>query len=142
MEFAAFSYLLLWGGKAGEQLLAERRRESMRSKVVVGLMVALAVLFFISSVVVAQQKAGGAKLLCVSKSELKGEETVSSCLAKGERFAVVDQFGLVRILTPEEVELTKAFNPKAFESRAFGMRYQKEAPMIAPLPVPKEAGGG
>ena len=110
----------------------------MRSKVVVGLMVALAVLFFISSVVVAQQKAGGAKLLCVSKKELKGEETVASCLAKGERFAIVDPYGLVRILTPEEVELTKAFNPKAFETRAFGMKYQKLAPAIAPLPVSPE----
>jgi len=79
------------------------------------------------------------KLLCVSKQELKGEETVASCLAKGERFAVVDQFGIVRILTPEEVELTKAFNPKAFEMRAFGMRYEKLAPVIPSMPVPKEA---
>jgi hypothetical protein len=49
----------------------------------------------------------------------------------------------VRILTPEEVELTKAFNPKAFETRAFGMHYQKMAPTLAPLPgPPPEAGGG
>jgi hypothetical protein len=27
---------------------------------------------------------------------------------------VVDQYGLVRILTPEEVELTKAFNPRVY----------------------------
>jgi len=110
----------------------------MRSKVVVGLMVALAAVFFITSVAVAQQKAGGAKLLCVSKKELKGEETVASCLAKGERFAIVDQYGIVHILTPEEVELTKAFNPKAFETRAFGMKYVKEAPALAPLPVSPE----
>ncbi len=83
------------------------------------------------------------KLLCVSKQELKGEETVASCLAKGERFAVMDPYGMVRILTPEEVELTKAFNPKAFETRAFGMKYQKLAPTIAPWPgPPPEAGGG
>ncbi len=101
----------------------------MRSKVVVGLMVALVAVFFVSSLALAQQKAaGGAKLLCVSKQELKGEETVASCLAKGERFAVMDPYGIVRILTPEEVELTKAFNPKAFETRAFGMKYQKLAP--------------
>ncbi len=110
----------------------------MRSKVVVGLMVALAAVFLISSFAMAQAKTSGAKLLCVSKSELKGEETVSSCLAKGERFAIVDQYGIVHILTPEEVELTKAFNPKVFETRAFGMKYKKEAPTLAPLPVSPE----
>jgi hypothetical protein len=110
----------------------------MRSKLVVGLMVALAAVFFISSIAVAQQKIGGDKLLCVSKKELKGEETVASCLAKGERFAVIDQYGIVHILTPEEVELTKAFNPKAFETRAYGMKYEKQAPKLAPLPVSPE----
>jgi len=112
----------------------------MRSKLLVGLMVALVAVFFIRTAAVA---AGGAKLLCVSKQDLKGQETVASCLAKGERFAVVDQYGIVHILTPEEVELTKAFNPKAFETRAFGMHYQKMAPTLAPLPgPPPEAGGG
>ena len=111
----------------------------MRSKLVVGLVVALAAMFLISGLAVAQQKPGGsAKLLCVSKKELKGEETVASCLAKGERFAIVDPYGIVHILTPEEVELTKAFNPKAFESRAFGMKYSKEAPALPPLPVSPE----
>ena len=98
----------------------------MRSKLVVGLMVALVAVFFISTAAVAA--GGGEKLLCVSKQDLKGQETVASCLAKGERFAVVDPYGLVRILTPEEVELTKAFNPKAFEIRAFGIHYEKLAP--------------
>ena len=106
----------------------------MRSKVVVGLMVALVAVFFMSTVAMA----AGAKLLCVSKQELKGEETVASCLAKGERFAVMDPYGIVRILTPEEVELTKAFNPKAFETRAFGMKYQKLAPTLPALPVSPE----
>ena len=114
----------------------------MRSKVVVGLMVALAVVFLISSFAMAQAKTaakpGGEKLLCVSKSELKGEETVSSCLAKGERFAIVDSYGIVHVLTPEEVELTKAFNPKVFETRAFGMKYRQQAPTLAPLPVSPE----
>jgi hypothetical protein len=109
----------------------------MRSKKVVGLILALVAVCFLSTAVLAQ-KAGGAKLLCVSKTELKGEETVASCLAKGERFAVMDPYGIVRILTPEEVELTKAFNPKAFETRAFGMKYQKLAPQITPLPVSPE----
>ena len=109
----------------------------MRSKVVVGLLMVLVAVFFLSSVATAQ---GGAKLLCVSKRDLKGEETVASCMAKGERFAIVDPYGMVRILTPEEVELTKAFNPKAFETRAFGMRYQKDAPVMPPMPsLTKEA---
>ena len=108
----------------------------MRSKVVVGLLMVLVAVFFVSSVAVAQ----GAKLLCVSKKELKGDETVASCLAKGERFAVIDPYGMVRIMTPEEVELTKAFNPKAFETRAYGMKYQKEAPVLPPMPsLTKEA---
>jgi hypothetical protein len=81
-------------------------------------------------------------LLCVSKKELKGEDTVASCLAKGERFAVIDPYGMVRILSPEEIELTKAFNPKAFETRAFGMKYLKDAPVLPPLPVGKEVPGG
>jgi len=104
-------------------------------------MVVLAMVFLVSSIATAQAKGGGAKLLCVSKTELKGEETVASCLAKGERFAIVDPYGLVRILSPEEVELTKAFNPKAFETRAFGMKYQKLAPVLPPLAVTPEAGG-
>ena len=107
----------------------------MRSKVVVGLLMVLVAVFFVSSVATAQ----GAKLLCVSKKELKGEDTVASCLAKGERFAVIDPYGMVRILSPEEVELTKAFNPKAFETRAFGMKYQKDAPVIPQMERTKEA---
>jgi hypothetical protein len=109
----------------------------MRSKVVVGLLVIVVAVFFVFSFASAA-KVGGAKLLCVSKTNLKGQETVASCLAKGERFAVVDPYGMVRILSPEEVELTKAFNPKAFESRAFGMKYIKQAPVMAPLAVPQE----
>lgn len=105
----------------------------MRSKLVVGLTLAVVAVMFLASGAMAQ------KLLCVSKQELKGEETVESCLAKGERFAVVDQFGIVRILTPEEVALTKAFNPKAFQQRAFGLKYQKEAPKLPAMPVPPEA---
>ena len=110
----------------------------MRSKVLVGLIVALVAVGLVAGFAMAQAKSGGAKLLCVSKKELKGEETVASCLAKGERFAIVDPYGIVRILSPEEVELTKAFNPKAFETRAFGMKYQKLAPVLAPLPVSPE----
>jgi hypothetical protein len=112
----------------------------MRSKVLVGLLVVVVAVFFVASIAAAQAR--GAKLLCVSKTTLKGQETVASCLAKGERFAVVDPYGLVRILTPEEVELTKAFNPKAFETRAFGMKYIKMAPTLPKLPVPSYVPGG
>jgi hypothetical protein len=96
------------------------------------LLLVLASLFLLASLAQAQ------KLLCVSSQTLKGEETVNSCLTKGERFALVDQYGLVKILNPEEVELTRAFNPKAFEARAFGVKYFKEAPYIPPLPVSPE----
>jgi hypothetical protein len=106
----------------------------MKSKLVM-VLIALVALGFLVAAAVAPQ----AKLLCVSKHTLKGEETVASCLAKGEKFAVVDQYGLVRILTPEEVELSKAFNPKVFETRAFGIKYYREAPPLPPLPVTPEA---
>jgi len=100
----------------------------MRSKLVVGFILAVVATMLIASGAMA------AKLLCVSNKDLKGEDTVASCLAKGEKFAVVDDYGLVRILSPEEVALTKAFNPKALQSRAFGIKYQSEAPKIAPMP--------
>ena len=99
----------------------------MRSKLVAGFMLAVVAVFFIASGAMA------AKLLCVSNQNLKGQDTVASCLAKGEKFAIVDDYGIVHILTPEEVQLTKAFNPKALETRAFGFNYQKEAPIV-PLP--------
>ena len=86
--------------------------------------------------------ASAQKLLCISNQTLKGEETVNSCLAKGDRFAVVDQYGLVRILTPEEIALTKALNPKVFETRAFGMKYIRLAPPLPPLPIPSYVPGG
>jgi hypothetical protein len=106
----------------------------MKSKLITVLIALVAVGFLVAAAAAPQTK-----LLCVSKTDLKGQETVSSCLAKGERFAVVDSYGLVRILTPEEVELSKAFNPKVFEARAFGVKYYKEAPFIPPLPVTPEA---
>jgi hypothetical protein len=73
-------------------------------------------------------------LLCISNENLKGEETVGSCVAKEEQFAVVDEYGFVRILTPEEIALTKVLNPKVLETRAFGMKYIQEAPKLPPMP--------
>jgi hypothetical protein len=95
-------------------------------------------ILLLASLVLLASPAQAQKLLCVSSQTLKGEQTVNSCLANGERFAVVDEYGLVRILTPEEVELTRAFNPKAFEARAYGIKHQKEAPWFPPLPVSPE----
>ncbi len=74
-----------------------------------------------------------AKLLCVSSEEHKGEQTVGSCLTKGEEFAIVDDYGIVRILSPREIALTKAFNPQILEQRAYSMKYQELAPAINPL---------
>jgi hypothetical protein len=69
----------------------------MRSKLVVGFILAVVAIMLIASGAMA------AKLLCVSNKTLKGQDTVESCLAKGEKFAVVDDYGLVRILSPEEL---------------------------------------
>ena len=74
-----------------------------------------------------------AKLLCVSSEEHKGEQTVGLCLTKGEEFAIVDDYGIVHILSPREIALTKAFNPQILEQRAFSMKYQELAPAINPL---------
>ncbi len=93
-------------------------------------------ILMLASLLLAAPVAQADKLLCITKQTLKGQETVNSCLAKGERFAVVDDFGLVWILTPEEVDLSRAFNPQAFETRAFSVPYIKEAPKIPPWPGP------
>ncbi len=98
----------------------------MQKKAVLVMLLVLVSVFCLASLAAAE----GAKLLCVTKQDLKGEETVGSCLAKGEEFAIVDQYGVVRILSPREVELTKAFNPQIFEQRAFGMRFSREAPPL------------
>jgi hypothetical protein len=79
--------------------------------------------------------AAGAKLLCVSNESLKGQQSVSSCLAKGDEFAIVDQYGIVHILTPREVALTKAFNPKLFQQRAFSLKYSGMAPKLKEMKV-------
>jgi hypothetical protein len=100
----------------------------MRSKLVTGLVLAVVAVMFIASGAMA------AKMLCVTNQTLKGNDTVASCLAKGERFAIVDDYGIVHIMTPEEVALTKAFNPKVLQTRAFGMKFQGEAPIIPMMP--------
>jgi len=69
----------------------------------------------------------------ISQEELKGEVTAGSCLAKGEEFAIVDDYGFVHILTPREVELTKRLNPQALQRRAYSLKYREKAPEINPL---------
>ena len=104
----------------------------MRSKVAIVLVFVLVAVFCISPAL-AQEKGAqgkGAKLLCVSNTGLHGENTVGSCLTKGDEFAIIDQYGIAHVLTPREVEITKAFNPKIFETRAFGLNFYREAPNL------------
>jgi hypothetical protein len=97
----------------------------MRTKWFLGMMVSMLAV----GLMAASALAGG-KLLCISKQTLKGQETVSSCLAKGQEFAVISDMGIVHVLTPREVELTKAFNPQLFQQPAYSMRYRELAPEI------------
>ncbi|MFP3868218.1 MAG: hypothetical protein ACLFUU_08660 [Desulfobacteraceae bacterium] len=96
----------------------------MMKKVILGLTLALVAVMLIASGAMA------AKLLCISKDTHRGDQTVASCLAKGDEFAIVDDHGIVHVLTPREVELTKAFNPQVFEQRAFSIRHRELAPEL------------
>ncbi len=81
------------------------------------------------------------KLVCISNEKLKGEMTVNNCLVKGEKFAIVDPYGGVRIISPEEAQVMKKLNPKLFEEKAYGIIYLKEAPemqKLTPLSTPKK----
>jgi hypothetical protein len=81
-----------------------------------------------------------AKLLCLSNQTLRGQMSASSCLAKGDEFAIVDQFGAVRILSKREVELTKAFNPHFFDQPAWSFKFREEAPelkVFGSVPLPR-----
>ncbi len=103
----------------------------MRSKVAIALVFVLMAVFCLTPALAqVKEQEKGAKLLCVSKKELKGEDTVGSCLAKGEEFAIIDQYGVAHVLTPREVEITKAFSPKLFEMRAYGLNLYREAPSL------------
>jgi hypothetical protein len=74
------------------------------------------------------------KLVCISNEKLKGETTVNNCLLKGEKFAIVNEYGEVHLITPEEARVMKKLNPKLFEQKAYGIIYLKEAPEIPKLP--------
>ena len=107
----------------------------MKARMAIGLLLAVMGLSFCASGALAE------KLICISKEELKGKETVKECVARGEKFAIVDEYGAVRILTKEEIDLMKKINPKAFDVPAYGIMYEKEAPEMPKLPhhaIPKK----
>jgi hypothetical protein len=99
----------------------------MRRKIICGLM-ALTVCLLVAG------NAWADKLVCISNENLKGEMTVNNCLIKGEKFAIVDQYGGVRLISPEEAAVMKKLNPKLFEEKAYGIVYLKEAPEMKKLP--------
>jgi hypothetical protein len=106
----------------------------MLKKMTLLLMATLVLVLALTSMAVAD------KLLCISKQELKGEMTVRECVAKGDQFAVMDDKGVVRILSSKEIELMRQTNPKLFDMKAFGMKHRELAPEIPKLPhlaVPK-----
>jgi hypothetical protein len=99
----------------------------MRNKIIGGLMALTMCLLMASS-------AWSDKLVCISNEKLKGEMTINNCLLKGEKFAIVDQYGGVRMISPEEAAVMKKLNPKLFEEKAYGIIYLKEAPELKKLP--------
>jgi hypothetical protein len=99
----------------------------MRCKSICGLMVLTVSLLVAAS-------AWADKLVCISNENLRGEMTVNNCLLKGEKFAIVDEYGGVRMISPEEAAVMKRLNPKLFEEKAYGIIYLKEAPELKKLP--------
>ncbi len=95
----------------------------MRSKLMVALVLAVAVGLLAGN-------AFADKLICISNKNLKGELTVGECLAKGDKFAVVDRAGVPTILEGEALEAFKALNPGALQLKAFGLGNIKAAPEI------------
>jgi hypothetical protein len=95
----------------------------MRSKLVMALVLMLAVGFLAGI-------ANADKLICISNKNLKGEVTVGECLARGDKFAVVDQAGVPQVLDNESIEIFKSLNPGALNMKAYGIGNIKEAPEI------------
>jgi len=108
----------------------------MKDKLAVRLILACTIVLLLASLALAE------KLICISKEELRGQETVNNCLVKGEKFAIIDDKGVVRILSKDEMNLMRRTNPEIFKLPAYGIMYMKEAPPIPKLPplaVPKQA---
>jgi hypothetical protein len=99
----------------------------MRQRLICGLMALTMCLFTVSS-------AFADKLVCISNEKLRGETTVNNCLLKGEKFAIVNEYGGVHLIGPEEAAVMKKLNPKLFEEKAYGIIYLKEAPEMKKLP--------
>lgn len=95
----------------------------MRSKLTM-VVVALLAVGFLAGVASAE------KLICISNKNLKGELTVGECLARGDKFAVVDKYGVPQVLEGASLEVFKALNPGAMNLKAFGMGNIKAAPDI------------
>jgi hypothetical protein len=95
----------------------------MRSKLMVALVLAVAV-GFLAGV------ASADKLICISNKNLAGELTVGECLAKGDKFAVVDKSGVPTVLDKESIEVFKSLNPGALQLKAYGIGNIKAAPEI------------
>jgi len=94
----------------------------------------LSLLLALTLGLLAASSAWADKLICVSNEKLRGEETIGNCLTRGEKFAIVDEKGGVRILSRQEFELMKSLNPKLTEMKAYGIIYLKEAPEMKKLP--------
>jgi hypothetical protein len=100
----------------------------MRSRWIMMVVVAVCAVMLVASVAMAQ------KLLCVSQPEMKGQKTISACSAAGDTFAYMDKHGLVRVLSPEELTLSLAFNPKIASMPAFSVKYGGQATKIPAMP--------
>ena len=101
----------------------------MRSKLAMALVLAVAIGFLAGT-------AFADKLICITSPGMAGDKTVGECLAKGEKFAVVDKTGIPRELNETEVQLLKKTNPNVLNLKAFGIERMKEAPEIAPPTAP------
>jgi hypothetical protein len=100
----------------------------MRFKLTMALVLAVAIGFLAGT-------AFADKLICITAPGMGGEKTVNECLAKGEKFAVVDKAGIPRELSDSEVKLLKKTNPNVLNMKAFGVERMKEAPSIAEPPT-------
>jgi hypothetical protein len=97
----------------------------MRSKLTMVLVLAVAIGLLAST-------AFADKLICITSPGMGGETTVGQCLAKGDKFAVVDKTGIPRELNDTELQLLKKTNPNVLNMKAYGIERIKEAPEIAP----------
>ena len=106
----------------------------MKRKAVAIMVLSLAAVMVLVSMALAD------KFVCVSNQGLRASESVGMCMARGEQFAVVDNYGIVHILTPQELELTKQLNPGLLEQPAYGYKHLQEAPemkVFGSVPLPK-----